>query len=192
LRATSPRVPLFEELYQAVAALPAGVTGEILEPGVIKTMGRPGRAHRRTVKNLTGELSGFDRDRGGVGWWIEVEAEVRLPNDRLVVPDLAGWRSADDDAAFLDVNPITRVPEWCCEVLSPSTEREDRKLKLPLYASQGVTWTWLVEPEARFIEVHEAREGATVLVVRAEGDTSAELPPFGRHDVARIWPRSRR
>ena len=30
----------FEELYRAIQALPPGLTGEILEPGVIRTMGR--------------------------------------------------------------------------------------------------------------------------------------------------------
>jgi Uma2 family endonuclease len=192
MRAPSPRVPRFEEVYQAVAALPEGVTGEILEPGIIRTMGRPGRAHRQVVKSLSSELGRFDRDRGGAGWWIEVEAEVRLPNDRLVVPDLAGWRAADDDTTFLDDNPIVRVPEWCCEVLSPSTERDDRKLKLPLYAGQGVTWTWLVEPEACFVEVHETRDGAAVLVSRAEGDAAADLPPFGPLELRRLWPRRSR
>jgi Uma2 family endonuclease len=187
MRAPSPRVPAFEELYRAVVALPEGVTGEILEPGVIRTMGRPGRAHRRVVKRLAGELDRFDRDRGGTGWWIEVEAEVRLPNDRLVVPDLAGWRAAEEEAAFLEENPIRRVPDWCCELLSPTTERDDRKVKLPLYADLGVSWTWLVEPEARFIEVHEARGGQPVLIVRAEAGSLVDLPPFGPFELHRLW-----
>ena len=38
----SQRIPTFEELYLAIEALPEGVTGEVLEPGMIHTMGRPG------------------------------------------------------------------------------------------------------------------------------------------------------
>ena len=189
MRAQSPRAPTFEELYPAIVALPEGITGEILEPGVIRTMGRPGRAHRHVARILSGALGRFDRDRGGTGWWIEVEAQIRLPNDRLVVPDLSGWQAGEDDDAFLDQNPIRRVPDWCCEVLSPSTERDDRKLKLPLYAEQGVKWTWLIDPEPRFAEVHETRNGRAELTVRAEADTSLELPPFGPFELGHLWPR---
>ncbi|MBI2898418.1 MAG: Uma2 family endonuclease [Deltaproteobacteria bacterium] len=191
MRAPSPRVPTFEELYKAIVALPEGVTGEILEPGVIRTMARPGRMHRLVAKSLSNELARFDRDRGGAGWWLEVEAEVRFPNERLAVPDLAGWRAVDESAAFLDQNPIVRVPDWCCEVLSPTTERDDRRLKLPLYADQGVTWTWLVDPEARIVEVHESRDRVAVPVTEAKGDSVAELPPFGPFDLRRLWEPAR-
>lgn len=192
MRAPSPRIPAFDEIYKAIVALPEGVTGEILEPGVIRTMGRPGRAHRRVVKSLSNELGRFDHDQGGVGWWIDTEAEIRLPNERLVVPDLAGWRATEDDASFLDENPILRVPDWCCEVLSPTTERVHRRLKLPLYAEQGVGWTWLVDPVSRLVEVHESRQGAPVLAGRAEGAAAADLPPFGPIELGRLWAPGRR
>jgi hypothetical protein len=37
-------VPTFDELYRSIASLPEGLTGEILEPGEIRTMARPGNA----------------------------------------------------------------------------------------------------------------------------------------------------
>jgi hypothetical protein len=64
------------------------VTGEILDPGVLRTMSRPGKAHRRSHRQALKALRGFDANEGGAGWWIEVEVEVRL-GPRLLVPDLS-------------------------------------------------------------------------------------------------------
>lgn len=37
-----PRTKSFDEVYREIASLPSGVTGQILEPGVVSTMPRPG------------------------------------------------------------------------------------------------------------------------------------------------------
>jgi hypothetical protein len=50
----------FEELYRQIERLPQGVTGEILEPGVLRTMSRPGRSHSRAAKMLIRGLGRFD------------------------------------------------------------------------------------------------------------------------------------
>ena len=44
------------------------------------------------------------------------------------------------ETAYFDV-----VPDWVCEVLSPSTQSLDRTVKLPLFAEHGVPHVWLVE-----------------------------------------------
>ena len=46
------------------------------------------------------------------------------------------------------------------EILSPSTERQDRGYKRTLYSRHGVREYWLVDPSAETIEVlAEAEEG---------------------------------
>ncbi|MBI2895836.1 MAG: hypothetical protein HYY06_19925 [Deltaproteobacteria bacterium] len=80
------RLPSFEELWSEIARLPPGTTGGILEPGVLKTMSRPGRAHGLAAKQCLRALAPFDRDVGGEGWWILAEPEIRLPGPRLAVP----------------------------------------------------------------------------------------------------------
>lgn len=116
-----------------------------------------------------------------------MEAEVRLPSNRLVVPDISGWPVAADPD-FVRVNPILRVPDWCCEVLSESNGRDDRRLKLPLYARSDVGWIWLVEPVARFVEVYQTRDGLPTLVHSAGDADSTVLPPFeGEISVAGWW-----
>ena len=172
----------FDELYRAIEALPEGVTGEILEPGVLRTMGRPGKRHRRSHLACLDALRGDNANLQGTGWWIELEAEIRLPDDRLAVPDLAGWR-VERVPELPDENPITILPDWCCEVLSPRTQRDDRRLKLPLYASSGIPWTWLIDPLARIVEVFQTLDGLPTLRTGAQEAEEALLPPFD-HPIA--------
>ena len=183
----APPAPTFEELYAQIEALPEGVTGEILEPGVLHTMSRPARPHRFTAKRCLGALRGFDADLGGTGWWIEVECEVRF-GPLLFDPDLAGWRVERVPELPPD-NPLTIVPDWACEVLSPTTARDDRVLKLPSYASSGVPWVWLVDPILHTIEVFETDpKGKPTLVLTAKENDARVLPPFDEViDVSGWW-----
>jgi Uma2 family endonuclease len=184
----------FDALYEQIARLPEGVTGEILRPDRIETMSRPGSSHRWTAKHCGDSLRPFDRSLGGAGWWIEVEAEIRFPGDmvlpegRLVVPDLAGWRSSRVPERP-GGNPIELVPQWCCEISSPATARKDRFEKLPLYAASGVEHIWLVDPDAHTVEVFQADAAGLLLVRLAQEGEQAELPPFESvvFDLSRWW-----
>lgn len=188
MRVIAPRVPSFGELYQAIQALPRGVTGEILEPGTIRTMGRPGASHRFAARRLLDSLARFDTVRRGSGWWFEQEAEVRLGGDLLAVPDIAGWRAVEAPPSFIAANPIVVAPDWCCEFLSPTTARDDRNIKLPLYARSGIGWVWLVDPEPRVVEVFESRASSPALVATARGGEKVRLPPFDAEmDLAQWW-----
>ena len=177
------RIPTFEELYARIEQLDPRLTGEILEPGVIRAMSRPGRPHRRTHKNLVRALGAKDEDSGGLGWWIELEPEIRLPGDYLAVPALAGWR-VERVGELPSENPLTIVPDWACEILSPSTQRDDRHLKLPLYARAGIAHVWLIDPAAQIVEVFETIPGRPTQVASAAGDDVARLAPFDDLPIA--------
>jgi Uma2 family endonuclease len=177
----------FDELYRQIQELPRGTTGEILEPGVIRSMSRPGGPHRLTHRRILRSVRGSDIDEGGSGWWFEVEAEIRLPGDLLAVPDISAWR-ASERPGFVDVNPIEVLPDFCCEILSPSTVRDDRRLKVPIYARSGVGWTWLADPRAHLVEVYQTINGLPTLVLIAKDDEVMTLPPFeGEVDLGRWW-----
>jgi Uma2 family endonuclease len=179
-------IPTFEELYEQIRALPEHITGEILEPGVLRTMSRPGKRHRRAAKLCAHSLSPFDVAVGGAGWWIEPEAEIRLPGDRLAVPDLCGFR-VERVPELPDENPLTLLPDWCCEILSPRTARDDVTMKLPLYARSGVAWNWIVDPMRRLVEVFETIDGRPALTATAKDDESVMLPPFNGETAVSSW-----
>lgn len=180
------KLPSYADLLAELRALPQGTTGEILGEGWLRRMSRPGRKHRSVSRQL---LFGL-RDHGLMGgdWVIEVEAEIDLLG-RLLVPDLVGWRLQNGDTTdFLDENPITRTPDWACEILSRSPQQGDRAIKLPLYAAAGVAHVWVIVPEAQTIEVFDNTGGKTHLAATARGEQTILLPPFAEAwDLAQLW-----
>jgi len=180
-------LPTFEELYEEIRALPEHLTGEILEPGILRTMSRLGKRHRRAGKRCMQSLSGFDVGSDGTGWWIEPEAEIRFPGGRLLVPDLCGFR-VERVPELPEENPLTILPDWCCEILSPRTARDDVTVKLPIYARSGIPWSWIVDPMRRLIEVFETVDGRPALTATAKDDDHVMLPPFdGEISVGPWW-----
>lgn len=167
----------FDELYAEILALRDGLTGEILEPGVVRVMSRRGKRHRRAAGGCLDALSSVNANYRGKGWWIEVEAEIRFPEDKLAVPDLSGWR-IERVPDLPDENPLTVLPDWCCEIISPRTAKDDKRLKLPLYARSGVPWTWLVDPVLRLVEVYRTVDGLPALAMTAQDEEQCVIPPF--------------
>jgi len=171
------RARTFEELYAEIVQLPEGMTGDILEDNVVRVMSRPGKRHRRAAGACLDALSGANANLRGTGWWIEVQTEILFPQDRLAVSDLSGWR-VERVPDLPDENPLTVLPDWCCEILSPQTARDDKRLKLPLYARSEVPWTWLVDPNLWLVEVYQTVNGLPALVTTAQEDERRVLPPF--------------
>lgn len=56
---------------------------------------------------------------------------------------------------------IQGPPDLVIEILSPSTARRDRTVKLDLYRRQGVGECWLVDIDAKQIEIWRFAAGAT-------------------------------
>lgn len=183
---SSATTQTFEQVYAAIRALPEGQTGMILEPGELTVMSRPHPRHQFAMHGIRFALSGLDRMTGGQGWWFLSEVEVRF-GERLVVPDILGVR-VERMPEVPDDNPLCLVPDWTCEVLSPSTARIDRLKKLRIYAAQGVAWTWLVDPENKTIECFETHDRLPRQAIVAELADTVALPPFGIPiDVKAIW-----
>jgi Uma2 family endonuclease len=174
--------------YEDVLNAPENKVAEILD-GELFLSPRPAPRHAVAASELGMALGNpFHRGSGGPGgWWILDEPELHF-GEHVVVPDLAGWRRerlpAMPEEAFFSL-----VPDWVCEVLSPSTARIDRTRKLKIYAEAGVAHAWLVNPAERTLEVLRLRDGAwTIVAVLADTDTvSAE--PFAEVplELGRLW-----
>lgn len=166
-------------LYEQLAALPEGLTGEILN-GQLHAQPRPSGAHMGVESALQIELGGpFDRGRGGPGGWrILVEPEIHFVHDReICVPDLAGWRRERLPQLPRDQR-FEVVPDWVCEILSPSTESKDRRIKMPIYAHYGVRSAWLIDPLEHVLEAFILDQAGWKSVGTWRGDMSATVPPF--------------
>ncbi len=158
-------------------ALPPDIKGEIID-GVLYTMTRPRGRHQRTGLAIGGDLRGpFDQGRNGPGgWWIVPEPGIELTNTPEIAPDLAGWRR-DRLPVLPEDEPIRVVPDWVCEILSPSTRRHDLLVKKPYYARVGVAYHWLIDLPAR-----------TLTAYRLESGRWVELGVFGDEQAVRIEP----
>jgi len=169
---------------------PPGTVAEIIA-GTLYTMPRPRPLHQSAGGELYAGLAPpFRRGRGGPGGWILLpEPELRL-GDRpdLAEPDLAGWRrerlpELPPDAA------ISVVPDWVCEILSPSTRRHDVQVKVPMYLRHGVQHLWLVDPVAQSLQVFRHVTEGWLLALFAEGDERVRAEPFDAFelDLSTLW-----
>jgi Uma2 family endonuclease len=175
--------------YADIEALPEHVVGEIVN-GELVVSPRPAPAHALAASGVGGELHGpFHVGRGGPGgWWILDEPELHV-GQGVLVPDVAGWRRERmprlPETPWFDV-----VPDWVCEVLSPSTGLLDRAEKLPIYLVAGVSHAWLIDPQARTLEVFRAESGRWVLALASGGEQRVRAQPFDaiEIDLSVLWP----
>src|SRR3954463_2101697 len=183
----SPRAPTLADLD----ALPPGVVGEIIE-GVLYTMTKPRARHQLTALGIAADLRApFGLGRGGPGGGgIITEPGLELPNDtKEISPDVAGWHRERMPELPVD-EPIRVVPDWVCEVLSPTTRRHDQSVKVPYFAKVGVPFLWLVDVEARVLTAHQLDAGDWRAIGTYSEETDARIAPFDAVPlhVASWWP----
>lgn len=147
-------------------------------------------SHATASSRLLGRIgTPFDLGDGGPGgWWIIFEPELHTGDD-ILVPDIAGWRHGrmpePPTGAY-----STLVPDWVCEVLSPSTRRLDLGGKRAVYAREGVGYLWLVDPDAQSLEAFKLRDTEWVLIDALYGSVAVSLPPFEAisFGLGDLWP----
>ncbi|MBK6514206.1 MAG: Uma2 family endonuclease [Polyangiaceae bacterium] len=164
--------------YEDVIAAPEHKVAEVVD-GELYLNPRPAKPHAAAASALGEELGPpFKRGKGGPGGWILLdEPELHLGKD-ILVPDLGGWRRERMPALTTDLPYFTLSPDWVCEVLSPSTERLDRRKKLAAYARERVGHVWLVNPLARTLEVLELDGQRYAIVAVHADDERVRARPF--------------
>ncbi|MEM6787404.1 MAG: Uma2 family endonuclease [Myxococcota bacterium] len=148
--------------YEDFAGLDESVRAEVLA-GTITALPAPlpehGRAQRALGRYIGGPFDDHDGRGGPGGWWILLEGDVRFEPHVVVRPDLAGWRRERLSSPW-GMRPIDVVPDWICEIVSPSNVGHDRVTKANAYLKYGVTHSWIVDPLARVLEAFERSEEA--------------------------------
>ena len=138
-----------------------GTRGEIID-GEAVMMAPPSTAHQLISMELARQLANFLEGRKCRV--LPAPFAVRLferagdkPEDvqTVVEPDL----SVVCDSAKLDKYGCRGAPDLVVEVLSPSTQRHDRLVKLDLYQRAGVREYWIVSPEEQTVQVLLLRGG---------------------------------
>jgi Uma2 family endonuclease len=161
--------------YDDLRDVPEHFVAEMFD-GDLYASPRPALPHAHAGSVLGAKILGAFHRSGPGGWVILDEPELHFRND-VLVPDLAGWRRERLPRLPADAY-MTLAPDWVCEVLSASTESIDRGKKLRIYAREGVTHCWLVDPVRDALEVLSLESGKWALLDRHEGRVTLRAVPF--------------
>ncbi len=174
--------------YDDLVRVPEHYVAEMFD-GELYASPRPAMPHARAASVLGVKLGEpFDVGENGPGGWLILhEPELHFGND-VLVPDLAAWRRERLPSVPNDPY-LTLAPDWICEVLSPSTEAIDRGRKLRIYAREGVTHAWLVDPLRQTLEVLALESGSFEPLDGYHGDDRICARPFEavELELAALW-----
>lgn len=170
--ARSPRHWTREE----VLALPDDGMRHELVDGELLVSPSPGGRHQVALSALFARLLPYVLEHR-LGQLLWSPADLDLDADQLVQPDIFllrdvasvvewGWRGAG-------------IPLLVVEALSPSTARHDRITKRRLYQRAGIPTCWIVDLEARLVEVWTPEDASPRIVTDVlTWQSSPELPPL--------------
>lgn len=173
--------------YADYAALPAGGRRYELHEGELSVTPALGTRHQEVSINLAVALYQHVRARR-LGKVLEAPIDCILDDTTIVQPDIVYIEVPR--LSSISARGIEGPPSLVVEILSPSTARTDRGVKLQLYARHAVPCYWIVDPEAGSIEAHVLAGGVYRLTARLEGARPTALPPFPdlALDPASLWP----
>jgi Uma2 family endonuclease len=163
--------------YRDLQAMPNdGKRYELIDGEVYMTPS-PNRKHQEAVGNLYTALRAF-ASKGSLGKVYLAPFDVVLDERNVLQPDLLFVRQPR--LAVVEETHVAGAPDLVVEVLSRGTASYDRETKLQLYARAGVSEVWLVDPDARTVEVlNLGSDSRYVLTARLAGEAtipSAVLP----------------
>jgi Uma2 family endonuclease len=123
-----------------------------------------------------------------LGEVVPAPITVVLAETSIVEPDIVYIEKARMSIVSAR-GTIDGAPTLAVEILSPSTARIDRQTKKQLFERYGVPYYWIVDADARTIDVYRAVAGAYGPPDRRDADALIDLAPFPglRIDAARLW-----
>ncbi len=134
--------------------------------------------HQSIAGNLYAYLRQVAR-KHNLGRVFFAPIDVVLSETDVVQPDILFVAREHEDR--IREEGIFGAPDLVVEILSPATESRDRGYKRTLYARHGVREYWIVDPQARRVEVYTLTpKGLTLWQTFGPGQTlrSALLPEF--------------
>ncbi len=140
-----------EYTVKDIEALPAGQRAELID-GQMYMMASPERIHQQILGKLYRMIADYIDEKDGVCEVNLAPLAVYINDDgrNYVEPDI--FVVCDRDK--LDAKGCHGAPDWVIEIVSPNSEKMDRKIKLFKYRTAGVREYWIVDPEKEIVEVY--------------------------------------
>jgi Uma2 family endonuclease len=110
--------------------------------------------HQRIIGKLFNALQNYISQHQ-LGEVFVAPVDVVLSRFDVVQPDIFFVES--DRSAIITEKNILGAPDLCVEVISPFSDRRDRKSKYALYARYAVPSYWIVDPRLRVLEEYDLR-----------------------------------
>lgn len=125
-------------------------------------MAPPLRIHQEILTEITRQIANFLEGKPckvypapfGVRLF-EKDGDAPEDVDTVVEPDI----TVICDSSKLDRYGCKGAPDMIIEILSPSTQRHDRLVKLNLYQRAGVREYWIISPDERAVQVYLLSDG---------------------------------
>ncbi|MEY8419498.1 Uma2 family endonuclease [Oscillospiraceae bacterium 44-5] len=142
-------------------------------------MAPPSRIHQEILAELTRQFGNYLEGKRckvypapfGVRLF-EKDGDTPEDVDTMVEPDI----SVVCDRSKLDDHGCKGAPDLVIEILSPSTQRHDRLVKLGLYQRAGVREYWVISPSERTVQTMLLDSGGALQLHEV----------YGNSDVARV------
>lgn len=130
----------------------------------------PSPKHQEISSNLHNQLYNFLK--GKPCRVYPAPFDVRLnaddEDDTVVQPDLV----VICNRSKIDEKGCKGAPDLIVEILSPSTARRDRMVKLHQYQRAGVREYWIVDPDTKTVQVCILENGRYFVTAYADTDTA--------------------
>lgn len=163
--------------YAEFARLPeSGSTRyEIIDDELVVTPYTTPR-HQLILTNLITAMYGFVRSHD-LGEVLPGPLDVLFAEGDYLEPDIVFVRS--DHAHLLSERGVEGPPDLVVEIVSPFTAARDRGIKLDRYRLYGVPEYWIVDLDARTVEVWPLADAPAEPTVLRPGDTLRWIPAEG-------------
>ena len=150
------------------------VNGELAEK---QTSGEHSRAQAATMGALFQPFSRRPGGRWPGGWWFGTEALIDFGPGLQFRPDVAGWRREKVLTPPTGV-VVTIIPDWICEILSPSNASTDTVTKMGAYHRAQVPHYWIIDPRDQTLAVYRFTKDGYLHVLGAKRGDRVNAEPF--------------
>ncbi|MCC8106657.1 MAG: Uma2 family endonuclease [Clostridiales bacterium] len=137
-------------------ALPDDQRVELID-GTFYDMSAPSLIHQAISGRLLIHFSNYIAGNRGscMAFTAPVDVQLDCDDKTIVQPDVL----IICDPSKLRRERVYGAPELVVEVLSPSTSKKDRLLKLTKYKKAGVREYWIIDPDRKRVFVYEFEKG---------------------------------
>ncbi len=155
-----------------------GIRGELIRGELCQTM-PTGQEHGEIVMNLGALLRTFIKSRR-LGRLTGSDAGVWLERDPDTVrePDIAYFSAEKMPLGTRVTGYAEVVPDLVVEVASPSDSLREVNDKALMWLSYGVRLVWVVNPDARRVDVYRPGRAASTLTENESLDGLDAIPGF--------------